>query len=349
MAIKNHTRARLKEYTSRIALLNGLASPEDVTAEFTVEPSVQQKLETAIQESSEFLKLINITPVDEAKGEALGLLVSSPIASRTDTRADKERTTTDPTGLRSNKYECEQTNFDTHIRYPTLDAWAKFKDFQTRIRDAIVTRQALDRIMIGWNGTSVAENTDKTANPLLQDVNIGWLQKIRANAPKHWLSKGNLGDSIYVGAGTEGEDVDYLNLDALATDAIQMLDPWAREDPNLVVICGSDLMHDKYFPIINKSGDTATEIVARDQILKSAKQLGGKPAISVPYFPANAMLITTLKNLSIYYQDGSRRRYIIDNPKKDRLENYESSNEAYVVEDIGFVAFVENIHMGKKA
>lgn len=347
--MQNETRQQYREYTTRIAELNAIyLTDTDQVKTFTVEPTIQQKLETVTQESSEFLKMVNITPVDEQMGEALGLMVSGPIASRTDTSKGVKRGTVDPTGLRSNTYTCVKTNFDTRIPYAKLDAWAKFKDFQTRIRDAVVTRQGLDRIMIGWNGLTAEANTDVAKNQLLQDVNIGWLQKIRTNAPERHLSKGKLGDFIYVGAGTEGTDVDYLNLDALATDAMQMLDPWAREDPNLVVICGSDLMHDKYFPIINKAGDTATEIVARDQVLKSAKQLGGKPAISVPYFPAGAMLITSLANLSIYWQNGTRRRAILDVPDEDCIKNFESWNEAYVVEDYGFTAFVENIHMGKK-
>ena len=44
-------------------------------------------------------------------------------------------------------------------------------------------------------------------------------------------------------------------------------------------------------------------------------------------------LITRLDNLSIYWQEDTRRRSVIDNPKRDRIENFESVNEAYVVED----------------
>ena len=55
--------------------------------------------------------------------------------------------------------------------------------------------------------------------------------------------------------------------------------------------------------------------------------------------------ITRLDNLSIYWQEGTRRRTIVDNAKRDRIENYESSNEAYVVEDHGAMAVVENIEI----
>ncbi|MGJ0639192.1 P2 family phage major capsid protein, partial [Xenorhabdus bovienii] len=58
-----------------------------------------------------------------------------------------------------------------------------------------------------------------------------------------------------------------------------------------------------------------------------------------------ALLISRLDNLSVYYQEGTRRRSVLDNPKRDRIENYESVNEAYVVEDYRGVALIENIEM----
>ncbi|MHB0564152.1 P2 family phage major capsid protein, partial [Escherichia coli] len=38
-------------------------------------------------------------------------------------------------------------------------------------------------------------------------------------------------------------------------------------------------------------------------------------------------------------------RSVIDNPKRDRIENFESVNEAYVVEDYRCAALVENIQI----
>ena len=54
-------------------------------------------------------------------------------------------------------------------------------------------------------------------------------------------------------------------------------------------------------------------------------------------------MVTLLNNLSIYYQRSARRRMLINNPKRDQLENYESSNDAYVIEDFGAAMFAENI------
>ncbi len=62
-----------------------------------------------------------------------------------------------------------------------------------RIRDAIVKRQALDRIMIGFNGVKRAKTSNRSENPLLQDVNKGWLQKIREDAPDHVMGSTTTG------------------------------------------------------------------------------------------------------------------------------------------------------------
>src|SRR5450830_830390 len=168
--MKNPTRVAFNSLLTRISTLNEVS---DATQKFAVTPSVQQKLETKIQESSAFLSRINIIGVTEMEGEKLKLGISSPVAGRTDT-TKKDRQTRDLTDLSAEGYKCFKTDFDTHIPYAKLDAWAKFPDFQTRIRDVIVQRQALDRMVIGFHGTSVAADTDIAANPLLQDVNKGW-------------------------------------------------------------------------------------------------------------------------------------------------------------------------------
>ncbi|MGO2369402.1 MAG: P2 family phage major capsid protein, partial [Serratia sp. (in: enterobacteria)] len=116
---------------------------------------------------------------------------------------------------------------------------------------------------------------------------------------------------------------------------------------DLVVICGRGLLADKYFPLVNQSQPN-TEALAADLII-SQKRMGGLQAVRAPFFPANAMLITRLDNLSIYWQEDTRRRLIIDNPKRDRIENFESVNEAYVVEDYGCGCLIENIKLGKFA
>lgn len=334
--MRNDTRHVFEQYISQLAQLNGIG---DATKTFSIEPSVQQTLEKRLQESSAFLSRINIIGVRELKGQKLGLGISGPIAGRTNTSVS-DRETRDVSTLDAHDYECHKTDFDTHITYGRLDAWARFPNFQTLLRDAIIKQQALDRIMIGFNGTSAAANTDRVGNPLLQDVNIGWLQSYRTHASERVLSEGSEAGKIRVGKGG-----DYANLDALVFDAVnELIDPWHRESTDLVAICGRKLLADKYFPLINQD-NAPTEQQALDLIV-SQKRMGGQQAVQVPFVPDGAILITTLDNLSLYWQLGARRRHIVENPKRDRIENYESSNDAYVVEDFGAGCLIENIELG---
>ena len=281
--MKKTTRFKFNAYLAQLAALNGVAV-SDIASKYTVEPSVAQTLETKIQESSGFLQKINIIPVDEQSGERLGLGVGATIAGTTDT-TQKEREPTDPTYIDGEGYKCTQTNYDTALPYSKLDLWAKFQDFQTRIRDAIVLRQALDRIMIGFNGVKREKTSNRLANPLLQDVNIGWLEKIRQEAPVQVLDKivseGQvISPKIRIGSGG-----DFANLDALVLGAVsEKIAPWYQEDTELVVVCGRALLADKYFPIVNRDQPNS-ETLAADLII-SQKRIGNLPAVRVPFFPA---------------------------------------------------------------
>ena len=330
----------LAHYMRQVAKVNGV---DDYAQKFNVTPTVQQKLEDRMQESSDFLGRINIIGVTAQEGEAVQIGVSGPIAGRTDTKAEGERETRDVHTTEADRYRCEQTNYDTHIRYATLDAWAHLPDFQRRVAAQILRRQALDRIMVGWNGTSVAANTNLTANPLLQDVNKGWIKKLRDGKAANVISEIAAGSGkIQVGDGVTGAN-GFTNLDALIYDMTGGLDPWYQDDTDLVAICGRKLLSDKYFTIVN-GANVATEMVASD-VLMSTRRLGGLQAVRVPHFPDNAVMVTKLANLSIYYQKDARRRLMVDNPKRDRFENYESSNDAYVVEDFGAAMYAENIEL----
>jgi P2 family phage major capsid protein len=346
--MRNATRLLYNAYVAQVAALSSVPSALE---QFSVAPVVEQKLIERIMASSDFLSRIGSVIVSQQEGSKVGVGVTRPIASRTNTAGGTRRTPSDPTDTYDGgTYRCEQTNSDTAIRYAKLDAWAHRPEFQQLIRDAIIKQKARDRIMIGFNGTSVAATTDRTANPLLQDVNKGWLYKIRQFAPARVLSDGALsgaGNAIYVADSSDATKRDFVNLDALVFDAIELMDEWNRDDTDMVVVTGRDLVQDKYFNIVNTAGDKATEMLARDVIM-STKKVGGLPAVRVPFFPAKSLLITSLDNLAIYTQAGTTRRQLRDEPALDQIENYESVNEAYVVEDYGRCALVENIEMGAK-
>ncbi len=342
--MRNETRKKFNAYMAQVAQVNGVP---DATKKFAASPSVEQTLENHIQESSAFLQMINFIGVDQQQGEKLGLSIGSTIAGRTDTDAN-DRLTQDPSGIDDRGYFCKQTNFDTHLGYAKLDAWAKFPNFQTRIRDMILRQQALDRIMIGWNGASAAVATDRVANPLLQDVNIGWLTKLQTEAAARYMTEGGTAGEIRVGSGPAGGD--YKNLDSLVYDMrSNLLAPWHRRNSTLVVVCSSDMVDEKYFPLVETHGQTPTEVNALD-LMMSNKRLGGLRVAEVPFFPERTLFISLISsggdsNLSIYNQSGTRRRTIVDNAKRDRVENYESVNESYVIEDLTCAAAAVNIKL----
>lgn len=357
--MRNKTRLLFGSYLTQVAQLNGV---DDATVKFDVSPSVEQALEAKIQESSEFLSAINIVPVSQQSGQKVGVGATRPLASRTNTAAGNRRKPRSATGTEADGYFCKKTDFDSAIPYSRLDAWSHKPEFQTLVRDAVVKQQGRDRIMIGFNGVEAADETDADENPLLQDVNVGWLEKVRKNAPLRVLASGDLAaagtKAIYIAPDVEAVNadatnkatakVDYNTLDALGLDALELLDPWNRSDTDLVVIVGWALMKDKNLAMLNAMGVKATELEAASRILTLPMQIAGKQAIIVPYFPETSLAVTSLDNLSIYVQDETRRRQIKDEPAADQVENYESVNEDYVVEDYGRFALVENIVLGTK-
>lgn len=332
--MRNGTRVAFNGYLGHVAKLNGV---ESAAVKFNVEPSIQQKLETAIQEGIVFLSKINVIGVIDQSGEALLLGVNGPIAGRTDTANGKRRNPGERHSLASDSYFCKQTNFDSAFRYTVLDAWAKFPDFQVRLTNAIAQRQGLDRIMIGWHGVKAEAESNPGLYPLRQDVNIGWLKKVRDGAPDRVIDGGKVADKVVIGA-----DGDYKTLDGLVFDAVQLLDPWHRQHPDLVVIVSRNLLHEKLLTAVEKGAASNQEENAAQEIVNRAR-LGGLPLVDVPYFPDNTVLVTTLSNLSIYWQEAARRRHLKDEPEYDRIADYQSSNDAYVVEDFGLIALVENI------
>lgn len=335
--MKKLTLQKFNHATLALAVKNGVESTEK---KFAVEPSIAQRMVETLQETSEFLQKINIQPVDELEGEAIGLTQGSTIAGRSNTKGGTKRTPVDPTGLNSNTYKCYKTDFDVAIRYEKLDAWAKFPDFYARWKKFVDRAIALDMIMIGLNGISVAVQTDRSANPLLQDLNIGWLEQIRTKAPERYM-KEVVDASGKVKIGTGG---DYNNLDALVVDVVSnLISEIHQDDTDLVVICGRQLLNDKNFPLVNDASDNTDTLAG--QVLLSQKQIGGLPAVRVPFFPENALLVTSFDNLSIYFQETGKRRQIIDNSSLDQVEEYQSSNDAYVIENYEKIGFVENIEI----
>ncbi|NMX87144.1 phage major capsid protein, P2 family [Pseudomonas sp. WS 5059] len=313
-------------------------SVDDASEQFSVEPSVAQELNDKITEKSDFLGRINVLGVSEIKGEKVMLGVSGPVTSRTNTKTT-DRDARDVSGLDKLGYELFSTESDVGLPYAKIDAWAKFPDFAERYTAAVQRQIALDRIMIGWHGTHAAPQTDLTAFPMLQDVNKGWLQIAREQIPAQVLKAGKTAGKV-----TLGVEGDYANLDELVHDVKQMIDPVHRDAGDLIAIIGSDLMAADKGKLYAKQGDTPTE-KERIEGAQVIATYGGLPSFIVPFFPVNAVVVTSWDNLSIYFQDSSWRRQLIQNPKRSRTEDYNSRNEGYVIEQLEKFAAAENVEV----
>ncbi|WP_260925457.1 phage major capsid protein, P2 family [Novosphingobium sp. 9] len=356
--LSDRGRRSLDGLFAAITQLNGAA--RGIENQFALDPTAEQRLEDLQREQVAFLDRINVFGVRDLIGQVIGLGTEDMIASRTGDD-DLPRKTRYVGKMADRKFQLEDTEFNTKLPWQIIDNWSKFPDFAQRYAKHVAISVALSRISVGWNGTSVATTTDPTANPNGEDVNIGWLQKLRIEAPEHVMGRELATDGtatgapkpIYIGPNSDLDSGDYKNIDALAYDMISQLPSWARSSTELVVIVSQDLVDEKYFPMVNRplsdtiDGGRSTSDVATYDIIQSAKQIGGRPAVIVPKFPEKTMLITPLKNLSIYYQDGSRRRYIKDEPEnKASLVDYNSVNEGYVFEDTDFAIMAETITFG---
>lgn len=193
--MKKFTADKFAAYCKQVGITYDTQSVEN----FTLTPPKALALQETIQESADFLKLISIVPTIEIAGQMYELDIGSTIASRTNT-ADSPRVGQVDGARDGRTYECKKTNFDISIKYDQLDAMTIFPDFNKRLQLAVNRRIALDRLLIGWHGKSCAAVSNRTANPLLQDLNVGWFEDLRVNNAPQYIGEATIGpesDAIY--------------------------------------------------------------------------------------------------------------------------------------------------------
>ena len=330
--MKNDSRLLFSAMCTAMATTYGVGSVEH---SFAATPAVEQKLMDKIVESAAFLQRINVIGVEQLTGEKILGSVSGLLGKRTDTD-NNDRQTSDPLGLSANGYVCAKTEYDVHIKYGTIDSWAKFPDFNDRFMRYVRTAIAHARMKHGFYGTQAAAVTNPGANPNGEDVNKGWLQILRDfNGGAQFLTQGDTAGEIRLGA-----NGDYVNLDAMVHDTLQMIGDAHREADDLVAIIGRDLLATDKAQLYKAQGTTPTE-KERVELASVTRTYGGLPSYQVPFFPARGLLITSFDNLSLYYQEGAVRQQITDNAKRDRIEHFNTMNEAYVLEDEEKAAGIE--------
>lgn len=317
------TRQKFNELEKQQCNLYGVKT---MSENFSVEPAQVQRIVAKVQQSDAFLNQINMITVDQLTGQALLLSADSMIAGRTNTNTT-DRKTKSIHKMVNNDYLCQKTDFDTHITYAQLDAWAHKPNFKAIVSKQTLRSTALSMISIGWHGTSIAADTNPTTNPRGQDVNKGWLKHLKDRAPGNYLDSKNI---------EIGKDV--ANLDVAVLNCKNALGEIEQDDPDLVVILGSELLtfaEERLYALNAEKPSDKTKL----ELAQVIKTFGGMPAYKIPYFPKRGIMVTSFNNLSIYIHNSIRRRQE-DNPKRDRVETFASKSLDYVIEDYEKIAYM---------
>ena len=284
-------------------------------------------LQKSIQNQSNLLSHINVKATKANSGAAEFFDLSYPIAGKIDTRYHSR---VPQSGFNPSHYVCQYTNYDVALKYSVIDAWTDASkdqnDFILQAKTCIERRIALDRIMVGFNGISSAMHSNSTTNRRLQDVNKGWLQVIREQAPERVVA------GLQYGTGQT-----QRSLSALLRNAVNShLSDALRDDPLLVAIVGADLLPD---PQIQANMD---EKGLPDLAFHQQRQ-GGMRAASAAFFPGNSVLITRLDNLSLYFNANSHRLHYENESNVDQIALYQQTAEAFAVENLDACLLLDDV------
>ncbi|MEG0208805.1 phage major capsid protein, P2 family [Hafnia sp.] len=290
------------------------------------------RLRNALMQSSEFLKLINIMDVDQIQGQVISTGNPGLFTGRVKGgRFSREM------GNSGNEYKLVETDSGSFITYALLCVWANSgteNEFFQRIQAFSNKSFALDMLTIGFNGEGAAETTNPTDNPLGQDVNIGWHAIVKKRTPGQVVT-----GEVILG---DAANADFFGLDAAATDLIHncILEQY-RNHPDLVVLAAADLIGADATTMMNKVDRPSEKAAAR----LITREIAGRKAYSPPNLPAGRLIVTTLSNLHIYTERGSRRRKAEWVDDRKQFENNYLRMEGYAVEHDELYAAFDKISL----
>lgn len=278
--------------------------------------------------SEQFAALINVVFVGERTGESQLGCLGDPASSRTDvTKHDRK---TNPLLAMPMEYRTAKMNTDIHIPYATLNAWSLKKSMNALYGEFVFLRLALDRLTVGWHGVSdTAADTDPVSDPLLTNVAKGWLQNIREQHPEQ--TYGDETNFITIDPTGTG-DSNFKNLDQVVVELVSQIPNSFRD--NLICLIGDKLIQAERKRIYNDG------TIEKFKTADTFQMFGGIPRVECPCLPSDAVIVTSADNLSIYIKTGASFRQMTHNPKRERTEDYQTHEIAFVVENARkFTAF----------
>jgi P2 family phage major capsid protein len=334
MQLNQLATANLQEFSTQLAVAYGVTSSSN---KFAVSAPMETKLRAALLDSVEFLKMITTMPVDQIKGQVVKVGNYGIATGRKN--GGRFLTTQNVDG---HTYELTETDSCSAVTWAVLSSWANagnVNEFMKLISQNATLRFALDMLRVGFNGVSIAADSDPIANPMGEDVNKGWHQIVTEKAPEQIMT-----DDVYFDPDGGGH---YKTLDAIVTEMKNtLIHPSLRNDPRLVVLVGSDLTATAQTSMMNKA-DTPSEKVAAQ---KMDKNIGGLHAYTPPFFPSKRIVLTMLSNLHIYTQKGTSHRKAKDEEDRKQFESSYWRQEGYAVEEHEAYAAIDegNMHIGPK-
>lgn len=323
----------LRKFAAGLAKANGQV---DTSRYFSLTDPKETQLRNALLESSEFLRLLpNVLDVDQITGQVVTTGKKGIYTGR-----KKDGRFSRALGVGGNEYKLVETDSGSYLPYSLLVVWANAgseEEFFQRIQAFSNESFALDMLRVAFNGTSAAENTDPDANPNGEDVNIGWHKIVQERTPEQIIT----GD-VTIG----GANADFMGLDAAVTDLVHtsIYEPF-RNDPRLVVLASADLIGADVTTLMNKI-DRPTEKVAAQLI---GRQIAGRTVYTPPFMPEGRLIVTTLDNLHIYTQQGTRKRKAEWVDDRKRFENNYLRMEGYAVEHDELYAAYDKITLATDA
>lgn len=279
---------------------------------------------------NDFSRNINIVPVEERSGDSLFGALGSPVSGRTNVaKSDRE---TSKLMAQPMPYKTSKVDTDVFVPYSVLNQWVRTKKLKQNYCELIQRRVGLDRLIIGWHGESNSNpDTSASEDPLLRDVNKGWIQVMREHYPQNVLGIDEEGNKLKFGPGG-----DYENIDQVVVDMVSIIPEIFRE--NLVCLIGDDLLSYEQRRVYDAS-NFQTE---KQKTADTFQMFGDIPRMSCPGFPSRAIVVTSPDNLSLYVKSETSLRQIEMNPKRERVEDYMTGEIGYVVENAKKFVAVES-------
>ncbi|CQQ39530.1 Major capsid protein [Yersinia enterocolitica] len=273
--------------------IGGISQAFDNEKSFSISEPAENQLRISMLESGWMMNNITLLDVEELQGQCIEIGESTLYTGRSiNGRFNREMKVSGSDYSLADTDSCASLSYE---RMSTIANIGGIEHFTQTVSDFFGMAISLDMLRVGLNGQRIAYPTDPIANPKGEDVNIGW----------HTIAKDfNNGSQVITDELTLGEGGEFPHLDALANHLITEKIPEAyREDPRLVVMVGAELAAAERLRLFN-AADRPADTAAAQMLMRS---VAGRFAFVPPFMPGKRLAVTTLSNLHIYTQKGSRR------------------------------------------